>query len=343
MWTPTWFWLIRRWFSLIIFFLLPTAVIPSEAIAQEPTATPSANVSGSTPIKLNDTNGAVSEQSDNSANSGNSVVRLGPGDLLAITVYGVPELTTKARVSNSGDLYLPLIDYVHVGDLSLEETQTLIEKRLSEGAYVKNPHVTVFIDEYSSQAVTVLGEVTKPGVYPILGDRRLFDVISAAGGFTDKAGKIVTITHRNHADQPRIVRLSQHLEQGTDDNIGIAPGDTIVISKAGVVYVVGDVNRPSGFVMESDSVTILQAIAMAGGTNKTAKLNGARILRRTSQGTQEQPILLKKILQAKTPDLPMQAGDILFVPSSAAKTLIYRSTEAVVQAATGLAIVAYRP
>ena len=270
-------------------------------------------------------------------------VRLGAGDLVEMNVYGVPELSTKARVSNAGDLYLPLVDYVHVGDLTLEEAQTLIQKRLVDGGFVKGPHVSLFIDEYASQAVTMLGEVARPGVYPIVGDRRLFDLVSAAGGFTDKAGKAVTITHRNSPDRAVTVRLAQHLEQGAAGNVDVLPGDTVVISRAGIVYVVGDVGRPSGFLMESDSITVLQAIAMAGGTNKTAKLNSARLIRKTTQGMQETKLPLKRILQAKSADLPLQADDILFVPSSTGKSVMYRSAEAVVQAATALTIVGGHP
>src|SRR5215472_1804692 len=118
-------------------------------------------------------------------------VKLGPGDLVEVSVYGVPELATKTRISNEGELYLPLIDYVHVAELSLEEAQKLVEKRLEDGGFVRNPHVSIFVDEYSSQGVTVLGEVTKPGIYPVLGDRKLLDMISSAGGLTDKAGRTV--------------------------------------------------------------------------------------------------------------------------------------------------------
>jgi len=281
--------------------------------------------------------------SDRTAGAYSSKLKLGAGDLVELSVYGVPELSTKARVSNTGDLYLPLIDYIHVGDSTLEEAQALIEKRLSDGGFVKNPHVAMLVDEYASQGVTVLGEVARPGVYPVIGDRRLFDVVSAAGGFTEKAGKTVTITHRNKAERPVVARLSQHLERGTGDNVEVAPGDTIVIARAGVVYVVGDVGRPSGFLMDSDSITVLQAIAMAGGTNKTAKLSGTRIIRKTSQGAEEMTIPLKKILRAKAPDLPMRADDILFVPSSAGKTIMYRGTESVLQVATALTVVAAHP
>ncbi len=250
--------------------------------------------------------------SDRTAGAYSSKLKLGAGDLVELSVYGVPELSTKARVSNTGDLYLPLIDYIHVGDSTLEEAQALIEKRLSDGGFVKNPHVAMLVDEYASQGVTVLGEVAR-------------------------------ITHRNKAERPVVARLSQHLERGTGDNVEVAPGDTIVIARAGVVYVVGDVGRPSGFLMDSDSITVLQAIAMAGGTNKTAKLSGTRIIRKTSQGAEEMTIPLKKILRAKAPDLPMRADDILFVPSSAGKTIMYRGTESVLQVATALTVVAAHP
>ena len=302
--------------------------------------------SSSTSLKANSAGQAPTAAiatSDRAAGAYSSKLKLGAGDLVELSVYGVPELSTKARVSNTGDLYLPLIDYVHVGDLTLEEAQALIEKRLSDGGFVKYPHVAMLVDEYASQGVTVLGEVARPGVYPVIGDRRLFDVVSAAGGFTEKAGKTVTITHRNNAERSVVARLSQHLERGTGDNVEVAPGDTIVIARAGVVYVVGDVGRPSGFLMDSDSITVLQAIAMAGGTNKTAKLSGTRIIRKTSHGAEEMTIPLKKILRAKAPDLPMRADDILFVPSSAGKTIMYRGTESVLQVATALTVVAAHP
>ena len=98
-----------------------------------------------------------------------------------MSVYNVPELASKVRVSNSGDIYLPLIDYVHVDSLTQEEAQTLIEKRLSDGGFVRSPHVTIFVDEASSQGVTVIGEVTKPGIYPDVADHKLYEVISEAG------------------------------------------------------------------------------------------------------------------------------------------------------------------
>jgi polysaccharide biosynthesis/export protein len=114
-------------------------------------------------------------------------------------VYNVPELSTKTRVSGAGDVYLPVVDYVHIAGLTISEAEAAIEKRLDQGGFVKNPHVHLFVDEYTSAGASVLGEVARPGVYPVLGDQHLFDLISAAGGFTDKAGKSITVTHRGQA------------------------------------------------------------------------------------------------------------------------------------------------
>jgi polysaccharide export outer membrane protein len=267
-------------------------------------------------------------------------LRLGTGDLLEMSVYNVPELATKARVSSNGDVYLPLIDYVHVAGLTTEEAQALIEKRYADGGFLKDPHIALFVDEYASQGASVLGEVTKPGVYPVLGQQRLFDLISSAGGFTDKAGRTITVTHRNQPDKPVTLSLGRNVADNPESNIDVFPGDTVVVRKADVVYVVGDVGKPSGFLMDVENLTVLKAIALAGGTNRTAKLNSTTILRKGPTGMTETPVQLKKILQAKAQDIPMRPDDILFVPSSAGKILAGRTFEAAMQAATAVSIVA---
>jgi polysaccharide biosynthesis/export protein len=323
---------------------LLTSVFNSDLSAQETSAAPQPNQTNSAPATETNNNSAVPhtnpvEESDSESSS----TRLGVSDLVEISVYNVPELNTKARVSDSGDISLPLIDSIHVADLTPEEAQALIEKRLADGGFVNNPHVALFIDEYASRVVTVLGEVAKPGPYPVMGERRLYDLISSAGGLTEKAGRIVTIAHRNKPNDPATVRLAEGLAQTAESNVPVRPGDTIVVQRAGIVYVVGDVGRPSGFLMNSDNLTVLKVVALAGGTNRTAKLNGAKLIRKTPQGIHETAIPLKKILQAKVPDVTMQAEDILFVPSSAGKMALYRGSEAIVQAAVGLSIVAARP
>ena len=136
----------------------------------------------------------------------------------------MPELTTKSRLGNNGDVYLPLIDYVHLAGLTVEEAQALIEKRLSDGGFVKNPHVTLNVDQSVSQGASLLGEVARPGVYPIIGEPRLLDVISAAGGFTASAGQSITVTHRNQSDKPVTVPLSRKLTDNPASNIAVSPG-----------------------------------------------------------------------------------------------------------------------
>ncbi len=259
--------------------------------------------------------------------------------MLEVSVYNVPELATKSRLGTNGDVYLPLVDYVHLAGLTVEEAQALIEKRLSDGGFVKNPHVTLIVDQSASQGVNLLGEVARPGIYPVIGEPRLLDVVSAAGGFTDRTGQSITVTHRDQPDKPVTVPLNRKLSNDKA-NFRVAPGDTILVHKAAVVYVVGDVSRPSGFLMDNDNLTVLKAIALAGGTTATAKLNGIKILRQGPNGMTETPVELKKILQAKAVDIPMQAEDILFVPTSARKVVVARTTEAAVQAATAVSIVA---
>jgi polysaccharide export outer membrane protein len=272
-----------------------------------------------------------------------SSVRLGAGDLIEIGVFGVPDLSTKVRISNSGDVYLPLIDYVHIADLSVDEAQGLIEKRLQDGGFVRGPHVTIFVDESASQAITVIGEVSHPGPYPAIGERRLFDMISAAGGFTDRAGRNITIVHKGNLEQKVDLHLPTNLGDDTQDNVEIRPGDTIIVARAGIVYVVGDVAHPSGFLIEDNTLSVLKALALAGGGTRTSALSKTRILRQTPNGIQEIHVNLKKVLYAKAPDMALVKGDVLFIPGSAAKSAAYRGAEAAFSMSTALAVIAVHP
>jgi polysaccharide export outer membrane protein len=280
---------------------------------------------------------------DISAVRNSNSLRLGPGDLVEVNVYNVPELTTKARVGNSGDVYLPLIDYVHVGDLTVEEAQALVQKRLEDGGFVRGAHVTIFLDESASQGVTILGEVVKPGIYPAIGERKLYDLISAAGGFSASAGRKVSIIRERSTTGPITVNLPRNLADDLGDNIEILPGDTITVPRAPIIYVVGDVGRPAGLLVDNGSLTVLQALALAGGANHTAKVSGTRIIRKGPAGMTETRVPLKKMLEAKAPDLTLQADDILFVPLSGLRVAAAQATSAAISAATGLAVIAAHP
>src|SRR5467141_4984218 len=164
---------------------------------------------------------------------------IGAGDLLEVSLYGMPDFKTDVRVNSGGEISLPMLGAVAVSGLSVEQAQLLIEHKLSEKGLFNDPHVTVFVKEYATQGISVLGEVQKPGIYPLLGERKLYDAISAAGGTTPKAGRYAMVTRRGDPQHP----LQVPLLTGADsmkNNVNVEPGDTIVVSKAGVVYVVGD-------------------------------------------------------------------------------------------------------
>jgi polysaccharide export outer membrane protein len=325
----------------------PAPSSTQNAIPTLPAAKPISEAAvGSSSVNANSAKTGESTASSKSAaaaDENSPSLRLGPGDLIEVGVYNVPELSTKARIGNSGDVYLPLIDYVHVGDLTVEEAQALIEKRLEDGGFVRGAHVTIFLDESIAQGVTVLGEVVKPGIYPAIGDRKLFDLISAAGGFTQTAGRKVSIIRQRDPSAAMTVNLPRNLADDLQDNVEILPGDMISVPRAPIIYVVGDVGRPAGLLVDNGTLTVLQALALAGGPNHTAKLGAVRIIRKGPTGMTETRVPLKKMLEAKAADITLQADDILFVPLSGIRMAAQETMQAGISAATGIAVIAAHP
>jgi polysaccharide export outer membrane protein len=266
-------------------------------------------------------------------------VLIGEGDLLQVTLYGVPDFNEQVRVSSTGEITLPMIGQVEVRSLSPIAAANLISKRLKDGGFFNNPQVTVLEREFATQGISVLGEVQKPGVYPILGPRKLFDLISAAGGTTPKAGRDITISSRENPEKVQTVSLSDDVQKSMEANVDIYPGDTILVSKAGLVYVVGDVRLPGGFIIDKDKdLTVLQAVALAQGVTSYADLNRSKVIRKTSNGIQETPILLKKIFGGKASDPTLQADDILFIPHNGTKEAARKGLDTILQTAAGVAI-----
>ena len=266
-------------------------------------------------------------------------LRISAGDLLDVAVFDTPELSAKTRVDHDGNITLPVGGELQVKGLTAEEAAAAIQRRLLEQDIVKNPHVSVFILEYATQGVTVLGEVKTPGVYPVLGARSLFDFISAAGGTTATASNTAAIMRRGQPDKQEVVHLSNDPAKAPAANVPIEPGDTILVLRAGIVYVVGDVGKPGGFLIDNNErLTVLQALALAQGTNRTAALNDSKLIRKSASGREEIPLPLKKILQNKSADLRLDDGDIVFIPASTGKTIGWRGIESAISVATGAAI-----
>jgi polysaccharide export outer membrane protein len=266
----------------------------------------------------------AAESSDLAVNATAHPLQISAGDLLDVSVFDTPDLSGKLRVDEHGNIALPLAGDLSVSQLTAEQAARAIEAKLSREEILKDPHVLVSVLEYSTQGVTLLGEVKQPGVYPLLGPHSLLDLISAAGGFTPEAGEIVTITHRAEPNIPVAVKLGTKPDRtNRSSNVDIRPGDTIMVSHAGIVYVVGDVGKPGGFLIQRNGhLTVLRAMALAQGPNKTAALNSAKLIRQTDDGREELRVPLRKILSNKAPDRTLADGDILFIPSSSAKNAL---------------------
>lgn len=236
-----------------------------------------------------------------------------------LSVFDVPELILKVRVDSHGMVSLPLIGDLKLAGLTVRDAQLLIANKLIELEMVKKPEVSLLIAEFATQGTTVSGEVNSPGIYPLMGPHRLYDAISAAGGVTVKAGRTVTIVHAGQKDHPEVITLPEgtSFEQA---NVMIYPGDTIVVSKAGVVYVVGEVTKPGAFLLENNTtMSFLKAIALAQGTTKLASLKHTVVLRKTASGTLQYDVPLNEIYKGKAPDMQLRAEDIVFVPTSNVK------------------------
>jgi polysaccharide export outer membrane protein len=266
-----------------------------------------------------------------------SRLRLGPGDLINVSVFDVPEMAQTLRVSDLGDATMNLIGSVHLAGLTTDEARTSIAKKLQLGNYILNPQVSVFFSEYSTQGVSVLGEVSKPGVYPVLGNRSLLDIISAAGGITSTAGASATVKHLDGTMAS--VKLTKDAKATLATDFDILPGDKVVVPRAGLIYVFGEVGRPGGFVMENDGgISILQAVAMAGGINRVASLSHTRLIRKTANGISDIPIPLSKMLHDGGGDMQLQAEDIVYIPTNTTKAAIYRTAPSLLDAASSAAV-----
>lgn len=267
---------------------------------------------------------------------------IAPGDLLDVSEFHTPEFHSAVRVSPGGTVRLPMVDEVKVEGLSEAEAAQAIAAALVARGMLVHPQVFVLVTAYAGQDVSVLGEVTRPGVYPYSFHHRLLDLISAAAGLSPRAGSLVNIYHRDDPHTPHLVVLDPSGEDGgSDHNPEVMAGDTIEVSRGGLVYVVGDVNRPGGFTVDpAQATTVLQALSLAWGPSQNAALQKAVLIREQKGGRTVTSLNLKRMLRGQDPDLPVDERDILFVPDSAAKNLWNRTVESAIQSAAGVSIYA---
>jgi polysaccharide export outer membrane protein len=276
--------------------------------------------------------------------------RIGPEDLVEISVFEIPELSRTVRVSISGQISLPLVGAVRAAGLTPSQLERELTNLLKNN-YVKDPQVSVFLKEFKSDPVSIVGSVKMPGLYPIQTQKSLIEVLVMAQGFSDKAGRYVVVTRkaaeangevRSDPKAPVILEIPiKDLLQTGDPkwNVPIYPGDVIKVAPAGTVYVGGSVSHPGAFpLIDFDNVSVIQAVAMAGGTIRAASKKRTVIVRRDAAGNRvEVKIDLARIEDGRDPDATLGANDILFIPASKGAAAAMRGLEATIQAATAMA------
>ncbi len=292
---------------------------------------------------------------------------IGSGDLVRIEVFDVPELSREFRVSESGYISLPLLPVkVRAGGLTAFQLEEKLAELLQGNGLVSHPQVTVFLKEQRSQPITVIGAVRRPMVYQVIRPTTLLEVLSEAGGIADDAGSVVMITRSANQDrapaatnentsmdttdseiaagsQTITVALRDLLNSGDPKfNIPLFGGDVVRVPRAGIVYVVGAVERPGGFTLQNDGeqMSVLRVIALAQGMKPSAKPNEAVIIRKdvaTGKKT-ETEVNVNKIMQRRAEDVRLVANDILFIPDSTGKRALRRTGEVALGLTTGIVI-----
>ncbi len=268
-------------------------------------------------------------------------VVIGPGDLLAVHIFREEDLDSKLRVKDAGTVTLPLIGAVSVAGLPPADAAQEIAARYSRGGFLNHPQVSVLIEESARQKVAVLGEVARPGTVSLSSPRSLLDVLAEAGGLLKTADRHVTIRHS--AGPPSTVLVANDASaQLASADLLVSPGDTILVPRAGIVYVLGDVGRPGGYLMQDDAqLSLLQALALAAGATKTAAEGSARLIRKVNGVPTEMPLHLKSVEHGKVPDLALKNDDILYVPFSFGKNLALGASAVAASASSAIIYAAY--
>lgn len=253
-------------------------------------------------------------------------LKLAPGFLIGLKVLDDSDFTGSFRIDQDGNIELPILGAIHVSGKTAGEAETEIKKHLVDGKILKDPEMVLTIQEYTPTQVTLVGEVTSPGKYPLFSPHKLVDVLALAGGTTVFAGNEVEISHPG-ADKMASVHYSKATAAKDVDDAMVAPGDTVQVKRAGIVYVLGAVGRPGGYVMQEEgTLNVLQAITLAAGPTLAASTGKIFILRKGANGVQQTiEVPYKKISSGKLPDMVLRPTDILYVPTNAFKATFTNS------------------
>lgn len=284
--------------------------------------------------------------------------RVGPGDSLAITVFGSDRFNQTIRISNSGKIHIPYLGILPVFDMTASEIQSEIARRLTALDLIKDPWVRVTVVEHRAHPVYILGEVMQPGQFLIRNEMNLMDLISLASGFGESASPIGYLYRRRiggpdrNGSEPEADGVTeemievkfQELYDGThpEMNLKLRGGDVLYVPErpTNYIFVVGDVLGPGAVeIPYGQNLLASQAVAKAGGPMKTAKMSKGMLMRYNEEGEREELALdFKSILVGREPDFPLKPNDIIFIPGSSAKTLGYGLLNIVPRIAQGALI-----
>lgn len=248
---------------------------------------------------------------------------IGPGDLVAVAVFDGSDFNQQGRITDAGELSLRFVGDLKLAGLTPEQAALVVKGALLREQLFVAPQVTVTIEQYATQNVSVLGQVRLPGSYPIATGRSVIDLLAMAGGLTDLADRRITVERRvGHKVIPYY--LSNAPTKALDTQVMVFPGDKVIVPRVEIVYVLGDVARPGGFPKATNDsrLTALEALSLAGGTPPNAVPSHARLIRKHADGTYEEIHLpLSDMQKGKKPDIPLEADDIIYVPFSYARNV----------------------
>jgi polysaccharide biosynthesis/export protein len=267
---------------------------------------------------------------------------IGPGDALHIQVYDTPEMEQKARVTDAGELPLAFVGNVRVINMTPAQAAAEIEKRLIALNIMIHPQVTVRVDAYATQNVTIMGQVTKPGIYEVDTRRKVVEVLALAGGLTDLADRHVTIERHGDPNHKVEYYYSNIADTALSEDPMVYPGDAVIVPRAAVVYVLGDVLKPGGFPVNTNNsqMTVLQALSLAGSPNHSAAIGKSKLVRKTPTGIKEIDLPLGAMQKGKQQDIALMPDDVIYVPFSLLRNVVVNS-QSILASATSAVVYAH--
>ena len=252
---------------------------------------------------------------------------IGPGDMVHLQIFEVPDLDQHVRVMDNGKVHLLLIGDVPIAGLTPAAAAGAIESFLIRQNLVRRPQALVTVEEYATQKTSIVGEVKAPGSYFIQTDRSILEILSIAGGLTELADRKIKI-QRHHSQEVISFFYSNDATDAIASSLMISPGDTVIVPKAGIAYVLGDVRQPGGYTMTNNDsqLSVLQLVARAGGTNNTAIPARARLIRKKPEGYSETPLDISKMQRGIESDITLSTGDVIYIPFSYSKNFFVQGS-----------------